>query len=91
MVSVLCIIVAQTIGLFMGTWILGEWLPINSSACRPPWRLFTSRVLDVSDQPFTMGAVQQQKRSLFRSRASGKEPRQALTLNYLDRCLAEAP
>lgn len=91
LVATLFFIALQTIGLLFGTWVLGEWLPINSSACRPPWKLFTRRVLNIDREAFTLGALRSQKHAAFKARAEGmKELRHELPPVYLNKCLAEA-
>lgn len=27
--------------LFVAAWLLGEWIPGEASACRPPWKLLS--------------------------------------------------
>ena len=46
---------------FVG-WVLGEWIPGEASACRPPWKLFVKSYFDAADHGFTVGANEEHNR-----------------------------
>ncbi|CAL5998375.1 ABC_transporter family protein [Hexamita inflata] len=72
-------------------WVLGEWIPSNSSAARPPWKLFRRRFFDISDQGFTLGTVEKKKRDKFKSKVDNKgQIRRKLTSEQARKCISEA-
>ena len=48
------IVLVQAILNFIGAWILGEWISMNASAARPPWKLFRKKVTSNANE-YTLG------------------------------------
>lgn len=66
--------------LFVAAWFLGEWIPGEASACRPPWKLLRKSYFDSWDQGYTVGANEERKRRDFQKRVEhGKSGRHELS------------